>query len=161
MNKPFMSRRGGRHQIPAHVPSNRTCSERHGAWSSGFGPSRHFGSSTRGGLADLVRGCETRVLGEIYEVDVPRLANLDRCLGHPRIYRQTSIELDVHSETEDQLADSYMKAQVTRNKARTPVRNVRLVAYLNVRAKIAVRGPIYMVKVLERKATTMTCDIST
>ena len=48
----------------------------------------------RGGLADLAADGETPVLGEIYEVDPPTMAHLDRSFGHPRIYRRTSIELE-------------------------------------------------------------------
>ena len=37
---------------------------------------------------------ETAVLGEIYEVDAATLVHLDGNLGHPRIYRRTSVELE-------------------------------------------------------------------
>jgi gamma-glutamylaminecyclotransferase len=40
------------------------------------------------------------VLGEVYEVDEPALARMDRLEGHPRFYRRTSIRLDDGSTVE-------------------------------------------------------------
>lgn len=135
MKKPFMSRRGVRHQIPAHIPGSRAdhparrerCqperlrveSPRAGVFTRLFvcetlmaGERHHHELGTarrvvervrtqpsfrlidRGGLADLAADGQTPVLGEVYEVDAPTIASLDRSFGHPRAYRRTSIELE-------------------------------------------------------------------
>ena len=49
------------------------------------------GMVARGGYA---------VAGEVYEVDEPVLARMDRLEGHPRFYRRTSIRLDDGSTVE-------------------------------------------------------------
>jgi gamma-glutamylcyclotransferase (GGCT)/AIG2-like uncharacterized protein YtfP len=147
MSKPFMSRRGARLPIPAHVPSTcagrparrsrcqperlRVESPRAGAPTRLFvcetlmaGERHHhllgaarrvvervrtqpvFRLIDRGGLADLAADGETPVLGEVYEVDVPTIASLDRGLGHPQIYRRTRIELEDGTH-----ADAYLTAR--------------------------------------------------
>jgi len=40
------------------------------------------------------------VAGEVYEVDAPMLAALDRLEGHPRFYRRTPIALDCGARVE-------------------------------------------------------------
>lgn len=54
-----------------------------------------------GTFPGLVDGGEYAVVGEVYEVDEPTLAALDRLEGHPRFYRRTSIVLEdgTHVET--------------------------------------------------------------
>ncbi|WP_342379405.1 gamma-glutamylcyclotransferase [Myxococcus stipitatus] len=47
-----------------------------------------------GPFPGLVRGGTHAVAGEVYEVDAPTLAALDRLEGHPRFYRRTRIALD-------------------------------------------------------------------
>jgi gamma-glutamylaminecyclotransferase len=47
-----------------------------------------------GAFPALVRGGEGAVAGEVYEVDGPTLAALDRLEGHPRFYRRTPITLE-------------------------------------------------------------------
>jgi gamma-glutamylcyclotransferase (GGCT)/AIG2-like uncharacterized protein YtfP len=42
----------------------------------------------------LVRGGAHAVTGEVYEVDEPTLAALDRLEGHPRFYRRARIALE-------------------------------------------------------------------
>lgn len=46
-----------------------------------------------GAYPGLVRGGMHVVVGEIYEVDAPTLAALDRLEGHPSFYRRTRIIL--------------------------------------------------------------------
>lgn len=47
-----------------------------------------------GGCPGLVLGGTQAVMGEVYEVDEPTLAALDRLEGHPRFYRRSSIALE-------------------------------------------------------------------
>ena len=47
-----------------------------------------------GAFLGLVRGGEHAVTGEVYEVDEPTLAALDRLEGHPRFYRRSRIALE-------------------------------------------------------------------
>ena len=47
-----------------------------------------------GAFPGLVRGGSHAVVGEVYEVDKPTLAALDRLEGHPRFYLRTRIALD-------------------------------------------------------------------
>lgn len=47
-----------------------------------------------GGFPAMVPGGATAVAGEIYEVDEPTLAALDRLEGHPRFYRRRPVRLD-------------------------------------------------------------------
>lgn len=47
-----------------------------------------------GPFPGLVRGGQHAVLGEVYEVDAPTLAALDRLEGHPRFYRRARIALE-------------------------------------------------------------------
>ena len=51
----------------------------------------------------LTRGGEQAVVGEVYEVDEPTLAALDRLEGHPRFYRRTGIVLADGSAVETYL----------------------------------------------------------
>lgn len=46
-----------------------------------------------GGYPGLVAGGHQVVAGEVYEVDAPTLADLDRLEGHPRFYQRTPITL--------------------------------------------------------------------
>jgi gamma-glutamylcyclotransferase (GGCT)/AIG2-like uncharacterized protein YtfP len=45
----------------------------------------------------------TAIVGELYEVDAPTLAALDRLEGHPRFFRRTRIALDDGTEVESYL----------------------------------------------------------
>lgn len=54
----------------------------------------------------LVAGGTHSVLGEIYEVDEPTLAALDRLEGHPDFYRRATIDLE-----DDALAVTYLLSQ--------------------------------------------------
>ena len=47
-----------------------------------------------GAFPGLVRGGAHAVAGEVYEVDEPTLAALDRLEGHPRFYRRSRIALE-------------------------------------------------------------------
>ncbi len=47
-----------------------------------------------GAFPGLVSGGEHAVAGEVYEVDGPTLAALDRLEGHPRFYRRSRIALE-------------------------------------------------------------------
>jgi gamma-glutamylaminecyclotransferase len=47
-----------------------------------------------GPFPGLVAGGDHAVLGEVYEVDEPTLAALDRLEGHPSFYQRTSICLE-------------------------------------------------------------------
>ncbi len=51
----------------------------------------------------MVRVGTCVILGEIYEVDEPTLAALDRLEAHPRFYRRTAIELASGDEVETYL----------------------------------------------------------
>lgn len=46
-----------------------------------------------GSYPALVPGGEQAVRGEVYEVDEPTLASLDRLEGHPRFYRRSCVAL--------------------------------------------------------------------
>jgi gamma-glutamylcyclotransferase (GGCT)/AIG2-like uncharacterized protein YtfP len=58
------------------------------------------------GLLEVGR---TRVRGEVYEVDVPTLANLDRLEGHPRFYRRQHVSL---AQSSRQLRREHHRAKV-------------------------------------------------
>lgn len=45
-----------------------------------------------GGFPGIIRGGETSIQGEVYEVDAETLARLDRLEGHPDFYRREPIE---------------------------------------------------------------------
>lgn len=47
-----------------------------------------------GGYPGMVAGGEHAVPGEVYEVDEPALAAMDRLEGHPTFYQRTSIRLE-------------------------------------------------------------------
>jgi gamma-glutamylcyclotransferase (GGCT)/AIG2-like uncharacterized protein YtfP len=47
-----------------------------------------------GGFPGVMRGGEQSIRGEVYAVDGPTLANLDRLEGHPRFYQRSLIALD-------------------------------------------------------------------
>lgn len=51
----------------------------------------------------LVRGGDQAVVGEVYEVDQPTLAALDRLEGHPDLYRRTGIVLADDTDVETYL----------------------------------------------------------
>jgi len=51
----------------------------------------------------LVMGGACRVAGEVYEVDGPALAALDRLESHPRFYHRSCIVLDDGTEAETYL----------------------------------------------------------
>ena len=51
----------------------------------------------------LVAGGEQSVVGEVYEVDEPTLAALDRLEDHPRLYQRVAIVLADHSRVETYL----------------------------------------------------------
>jgi gamma-glutamylcyclotransferase (GGCT)/AIG2-like uncharacterized protein YtfP len=58
-----------------------------------------------GAFPALVRGGEHAVVGEVYEVDEPTLAALDRLEEHPEYYRRTRIVLDDGTPVETYLLD--------------------------------------------------------
>ena len=47
-----------------------------------------------GAFPAMVRGGETAIAGEIYEVDAQTLEALDRLEGHPSFYRRLPVRLD-------------------------------------------------------------------
>ena len=47
-----------------------------------------------GAFPAMIDGGQTAVVGEVYEVDPPTLAALDRLEGHPRFYQRRPIRLD-------------------------------------------------------------------
>lgn len=47
-----------------------------------------------GGFPGMVAGGNQAVPGEVYEVDEPALAAMDRLEGHPSFYQRTSIRLE-------------------------------------------------------------------
>lgn len=51
----------------------------------------------------MVLGGAYAVVGEIYEVDAPTLAELDRLEGHPSFYQRTSITLEDGENVESYL----------------------------------------------------------
>jgi len=53
-----------------------------------------------GSFPGIVRGGEDAILGEVYEVDEPTLAALDRLESHPRFYRRTTIRLATGEDVE-------------------------------------------------------------
>jgi gamma-glutamylaminecyclotransferase len=53
-----------------------------------------------GQYAAIVREGEGAVSGELYEVDAPTLAELDRLEGHPSFYRRQSVTLSDGEEAE-------------------------------------------------------------
>ena len=61
-----------------------------------LGPARtppRFALHDLGAYPALVRGGRAAVAGEVYEVDAPTLAALDRLEDHPEYYRRTAIVL--------------------------------------------------------------------
>ena len=46
-----------------------------------------------GGFPGIVRGGETAIHGELYEVDAPTLSRLDRLEGHPTFYERQPISV--------------------------------------------------------------------
>lgn len=61
------------------------------------GPARTpptFTMFSLGGFPGVVRGGETAIEGEVYEVDAATLAALDQLEGHPRFYRRTPLRLE-------------------------------------------------------------------
>jgi gamma-glutamylcyclotransferase (GGCT)/AIG2-like uncharacterized protein YtfP len=71
-----------------------------------LGPARTppvFAMFSLGHFPGVVRGGETAIEGEVYEVDAATLAGLDQLEGHPRFYRRTPLRLDEHGEVETYL----------------------------------------------------------
>ncbi|RYZ41474.1 MAG: gamma-glutamylcyclotransferase [Myxococcaceae bacterium] len=58
----------------------------------------------------LASGGQHTVAGEVYEVDAPMLAALDRLEGHPRFYQRSPITLDGRARVEAYL---FPKARLT------------------------------------------------
>jgi len=61
------------------------------------GPARTLPAFTMfslGGFPGVVRGGQTAIEGEVYEVDAATLAALDQLEGHPRFYRRTPLRLE-------------------------------------------------------------------
>jgi len=56
-----------------------------------------------GSFPGVVRGGETAIEGEVYEVDAATLAGLDQLEGHPHFYRRTPVRLDEYGEVETYL----------------------------------------------------------
>ncbi|WP_141620702.1 gamma-glutamylcyclotransferase [Myxococcus sp. AB036A] len=68
-----------------------------------IGPARtrpRFTLHDYGPFPALASGGKHAVEGEVYEVDAPMLAALDRLEGHPRFYRRTPITLDEGARVE-------------------------------------------------------------
>jgi len=53
-----------------------------------------------GGFPGIVRGGETAITGEVYEVDAATLRRLDRLEGHPNFYRRDVIAVTMEDGTE-------------------------------------------------------------
>jgi gamma-glutamylcyclotransferase (GGCT)/AIG2-like uncharacterized protein YtfP len=74
-----------------------------------LGPAKtpqEFSMFSLGSFPGVVRGGETAIVGEVYEVDAATLAGLDQLEGHPRFYRRTPLRLDDHGEVETYLLTS-------------------------------------------------------
>jgi len=56
-----------------------------------------------GGFPAIVPGGSTAIVGEVYAVDDPALAAIDRLEDHPHFYRRTVIRL-----TDDHLVEAYL-----------------------------------------------------
>jgi gamma-glutamylcyclotransferase (GGCT)/AIG2-like uncharacterized protein YtfP len=71
-----------------------------------LGPARtppEFAMFSLGGFPGVVRGGETAIEGEVYEVDAATLAGLDQLEGHPRFYRREPLRLPGFGEVETYL----------------------------------------------------------
>lgn len=60
-----------------------------------------FSLQDLGSFPAMAAGGSTAVVGEVWEVDAPTLAELDRLEGHPRLYQRTRVVLASrrHAET--------------------------------------------------------------
>ena len=62
--------------------------------------SPNFTLISLGGFPGLLDQGQTRVNGEVWEVDAETLANCDRLEGHPNWYRRTPVTLEDGTEVE-------------------------------------------------------------